>query len=143
MGVWGALKSREGLVLLVGLLVIVGVTGYLKLRPGGPEAKDYVGRWAARDEVIELRGDGTLGEVRLDGYFCLKAPVVAADPLGEYRGTWKIGSVDDGGAGVFVTLRNYNRGQDCQIHLQEHRNGQVTALFAQPRGDEQRRFSRT
>ncbi|MFF7991978.1 hypothetical protein ACFZDG_19555 [Kitasatospora xanthocidica] len=136
------LKSREGVVLVAGLLLIIGVTGYLKLRPGGPEAKDYVGRWSARDEVIELREDGTLGEVRLDGYFCLKAPVAAADPLGEYQGTWKAGSVDDAGPGVFVTLRNYNGGHDCQIFLQEERKGQVTGLGAQPRGSEQRWFSK-
>ncbi|MFE7595395.1 hypothetical protein ACFU6K_38955, partial [Kitasatospora sp. NPDC057512] len=135
-------KSREGVVLLAGLLLIVGVTGYLKLRPGGPEAKDYVGRWVARDEVIELREGGTLGEVRLDGYFCLKESAASGDPLGEYRGSWKIGSVDDAGSGVFVTLRNYSRGQDCQIYLQEERNGQVTALGARPRGNVDRTFVR-
>ncbi|MFD0407974.1 hypothetical protein [Kitasatospora sp. NPDC127116] len=135
-------RSREGVVLVVGLVLIAGATGYLKLRPGGPEAKDYVGRWVARDEVIELREGGALGEVRLDGYFCLKEPVAGAEPLGEYQGTWKIGSVDDAGTGVFVTLRSYDRGRDCQIYLQEEHNGQVAALAAQSRGSEQRSFSR-
>ncbi|WP_406206078.1 hypothetical protein OH807_32090 [Kitasatospora sp. NBC_01560] len=135
------LRSREGVVLVVGLLLIVGVTTYVKLRPG-PAAKDYVGRWAARDEVIELREGGSLGEVRLDGYFCSKVPVVAADPLGEYQGTWKAGSVDDAGPGVFVTLRGYNVGRDCQIFLQEQRKGQVAGLGAQPRGSEDRWFSK-
>ncbi|WP_406206056.1 hypothetical protein OH807_32050 [Kitasatospora sp. NBC_01560] len=135
------LKSREGVVLVVGLLLIVGGTAYLKLRPG-PEVRDYVGRWAARDEVIELREGGGLGEVRLDGYFCLKAPVAAADPLGEYQGTWKAGSVDDAGPGVFVTLRNYDDGKDCQIFLQEERKGQVDGLGAQPRGSAERWFAR-
>ncbi|MGW7448458.1 hypothetical protein [Kitasatospora sp. NPDC054795] len=141
-GRWWLPRSREGVVLVVGLVLIVGVTAYPKLRPGGPEAKDYMGRWVARDEVIELREDGTLGDVRLDGYFCLKAPVASTEPLGEYRGTWRIGSVDDAGSGVFVTLRNYNPGQDCQIYLQEERKGQVIALGAQPRGDEDRVFAR-
>ncbi|WP_406206073.1 hypothetical protein OH807_32080 [Kitasatospora sp. NBC_01560] len=142
MAVKDFLKSREGVVLVVGLLLIVGVTTYVKLRPGGPEAKDYVGRWAARDEVIELREDGRLGEVRLDGYFCSKVPVAAADPLGEYQGTWKVGSVDDAGPGVFVTLRGYDEGRDCQIFLEEQRKGQVARLGAQPRGSEQRWFSK-
>ncbi|MGW7580646.1 hypothetical protein ACWGKU_05800 [Kitasatospora sp. NPDC054768] len=130
------------MVLVVGLVLIAGATGYLKLRPGGPEVKDYVGRWAARDEVIELRENGALGEVRLDGYFCLKEPVVGDGPLGEFQGTWKAESVDDDGAGVFVTLRNYNRGQDCQIFLQEQGKGPVTTMSAQSRGSEQRWFSR-
>ncbi|MEU3574333.1 hypothetical protein AB0E96_38905 [Kitasatospora sp. NPDC036755] len=142
MAVRDFLKSREGMVLLAGLLLIVGVTGYLKLRPGGSETKDYVGRWVARDEVIELREDGTLGEVRLDGYFCRKEPVASPGPLGEYQGSWKTGSVDDAGSGVFVTLRNYERGQDCQIYLQEGRKGKTFALGAQPRGDAERSFMR-
>ncbi|MFG2905783.1 hypothetical protein ACGF13_12060 [Kitasatospora sp. NPDC048286] len=142
MGVRDALKSREGVVLLVGLLLIVGVTAYLKLKPGGPEARDYVGRWAARDEVIELREDGTLGEVRLDGHSCLTG-TARTDPLRAYQGTWQAGSVDDAGSGVFVTLRDSGHGADCRIYLQEVRGGrQVATLGGEPRGSEQRAFTR-
>ncbi|MFD4398685.1 hypothetical protein [Kitasatospora sp. NPDC058478] len=141
-GRWKHLKSREGVVLLVGVLLIAGLAGYLKVRSGGPDPKDYVGRWASRDEVIELREGGRLGEVRLDGYFCAKDPVGQGAALGEYQGSWRAGSVDDAGSGVFVVLRDYYSGGDCEIYLQEERKGAVVSLGGQPRGSAQRVFSR-
>ncbi|MFI5532186.1 hypothetical protein ACIA8O_27000 [Kitasatospora sp. NPDC051853] len=131
-------------VLVVAVAAVVAVAGVVIAAVSGQDGPpDPRGRWAGGGEVVELLGDGTLGEVAVSPSICSSSAGPADGPPRSVRGTWRAGSFSDAGTGVYVTFDDLRGdGRSCTTYLQFVKVGAAYRLGANAR-DEPARFVRS
>ncbi|GGR06873.1 hypothetical protein [Kitasatospora griseola] len=82
----------------------------------GPKASpQLVGRWSVGEERIELRADGSLGDVRILPSLCGGEPSPSASPR-SLGGSWKDEGVGDYERIVLITFDDFHGpGRSCQV----------------------------